>query len=69
MMPTKSSSKLHKKKAIKHLNFLINLAMVAKNTKQRIEEPQTLHKAWNHPNEDSCKKWQEAIHKEFVNIK
>ena len=43
------------KNAIKNLNFLIDLSMATNDTKSTPKEPQTFHKAWNHPN-DSCKK-------------
>ena len=43
--------------AIEHLNFLINLAMVSSNIKPTLDEPQMFNEAWNHPNEESCKKW------------
>ena len=40
MMPTKLLSKLYKeKKAIKNLNFLIDLAMVSNNTKPYLKSP------------------------------
>ena len=48
------------------LNFLINLVMVTNDTKPIPEEPKTFNKAWDHPNENSCKKWWEAIHKELA---
>ena len=53
------------KSANKNLNFLIDLAMVASNPKPTEDEPQMFNKAWNHPNAESWKKWQEAICKEF----
>ena len=37
----------------KNFNFLIDLAMVARNTKPTEDKPQTFNKAWNHPNEES----------------
>ena len=46
---------MQEKNAIENLNVLINLAMVASNTKPTPEEPQTFNEAWNNPNEDSCK--------------
>ena len=67
-MPTKSSSKLHKKKCHENLSMSIDLAMVANDTKPALEEPQTFNKALNYPNNDIHKEWQEAIHKEFVNM-
>ena len=42
--------------------------MVTNNTKPAPEEPQTFNEAWNHPNIDSHKKWQEAICKEFADM-
>ena len=38
------------------------------DTKSLPEEPQTFNKAWDHPSENSCKKWWEAISKEFLNM-
>ena len=55
-------------KAIENLNFLINLAMAATDTIPVTEESMTFDEAWNHPNANSCAKWQEAIHKEFTNM-
>ena len=55
-------------KAIENLNFLINLAMVITDTMPASEEPMTFAKAWNHPNANSCAKWQESIHKEFADM-
>ena len=40
--------------------------MVTSDTKPIPEEPTTFAKAWNHPNANSCAKWQEAIKKEFA---
>ena len=53
---------------IENLNFLINLAMVTTDTKPVPEEPKTFTKAWNHPNVNSCTKWQEVIKKEFAEM-
>ena len=55
-------------KAIKKLNFLIDLAMVTTDTMLVPEEPMTFAKAWNHPNTNSHAKWQEALCKEFVDM-
>ena len=57
-----------KKSAIKNINFLMDLAMVTNNTKPVPEEPKIFNETWHHPNKNSYKKWQEAIHKEFANI-
>ena len=46
---------LQEKRAIKNLNFLIDLAMDSNDTKPTLKEPQTFNKVWSHPNEDSCK--------------
>ena len=46
------------KGVIKNLNFLINLAMATSNTKPVPEEPKNFTKALNHPNGNSCTKWQ-----------
>ena len=68
-MPTKSLNKVQMKKApCKNLNFLINLSMVTIDTKPVPEESKIFIKAWNHPNWNSCKKWQEAIKKEFADM-
>ena len=32
------------------------------------EEPATFAEVWNHPNANSCAKWQEAICKEFADM-
>ena len=56
------------KNAIKNLNFLIDLTMVANNIEPTLEEPQTFNKAWNHPNKDSHRKWWEVICKEFTDM-
>ena len=59
---------MNENRAIKNLNFLINLSLVTTNTKPVPEEPKTFTKAWNHPNPNSCAKWQEADKKEFTNM-
>ena len=59
---------MQEKISIKNSNFLINLAMVSNDTKPMLEEPQTFSKTWNHPNKDSCKRWQEAIHNKFAGM-
>ena len=56
------------KGAIENLNFLIDLASVFTDTKPVLEEPKTFAEAWNHPNANSCTKWQEAIKKEFTDM-
>ena len=43
------------KRAIKNLNFLIDIAMVTNDTKPIPEEPQTFNEAWDQPNENSHK--------------
>ena len=53
------------KSANKSLIFLIDLAMVASNTKPTEDEAQTFNRAWSNPNLESCRKWHEAIGKEF----
>ena len=40
-----------------NLNFLIDLAMVASDTKPSLDKPQMFNKAWNHPNKESQRKW------------
>ena len=50
------------------LSFLIDLVMVPNDTKSTPEEVQTFNEAWNHPNEDSPKKGQEAISKHVANM-
>ena len=35
--------------------------MVAGDTKPTGDEPKTFSNAWNHPNQESQRKWQEAI--------
>ena len=40
----------------KHLNFLINLAMVTMNTNQVPEESDFFNEAWNHPDAVSQEK-------------
>ena len=47
----------YEKNVIENLNFLINLSIVTNNTKPTPEKLQTFNKAWNHPSEDTCKKW------------
>ena len=54
------------KNVIKNLNCLINLDMVTNNTKPEPDEPKTFTKTSNHPNANSCAKWQEVISKEFA---
>ena len=39
------------------LIFLIDLTMVAEDTKSMEDEPQTFYKAWSHPNHESQRKW------------
>ena len=56
------------KKIVENLNFLINLAMVTTDIMLVSEEPMTFAKAWNHPNENSCAKWQETICKVFTDM-
>ena len=51
-----NANKIVKQAAIKKLKFLINLAIVTKDTKPVSEEPKTFSKAWNHPNAGSHKK-------------
>ena len=51
-----------------NLNFLIDLVIVESGTKPSLDEPQTFNEAWNHPNKESWRKWQEAIHKDFNNM-
>ena len=58
----------NEKGAIENLKFLICLSMVTTNTKSVPEEPKTFIEAWNHPNPNSCAKWQEVIKKEFTNM-
>ena len=58
----------HVKGAIKNLNFLIDLAMLSNDIKLTMEEPQTFNEAWNHPINESCRKWQEAFCKECSNM-
>ena len=54
--------------ALKNFNFIINLVMVTNDTKPAPGELQTFNETWNHPNNDSHKKWQEVIHKEFTDM-
>ena len=44
------------KSAIENKNFLIDLAVVASNTKSIPEEPKTFTKAWIHSDVNSCAK-------------
>ena len=44
-------------------------SMVTNYTKPVPEEPKTFNEAWDHLNANSCAKWQEAICKEFDNMK
>ena len=39
--------------ANKNLNFLVDLAMVASNTKPTEDKPQMFNEAWHHPNKES----------------
>ena len=55
--------------ANENLNFLVDLAMVASNTKPTKDEPQTFHEAWKSSQADSQREWQEAIYKEFHDMK
>ena len=67
-MPTKHL----KKSAKENLIFLMDLttiAMVVKGTKFMEDEPQTVNKAWNHPNPKLQLTQQEAVQKEFNNMK
>ena len=59
---------MKEKSAMENLNFLIDLIMVTNDTKSVPEEHKTFNKAWDHPNENSHKKWQEMIWKKFANI-
>ena len=45
------------------------LSMVMTDTEPVPEELKAFTKAWNHPNPNSCTKWQEAIKKEFAMMK
>ena len=42
--------------------------MMSSEIKPNLEEPQMFNKAWNHPNKEAQRKWQEAICKEFHNM-
>ena len=42
--------------------------MVTNDTKPVPEEAKIFSKAWDHPKTNSCMKWQEAIHKEFMDM-
>ena len=53
---------------IENLNFLVDLAMVSNDTRPTLKYLQMFNKAWNLPNEDSCKKWQGTIHKETADM-
>ena len=55
-------------KVSENLNLLINLAMVTSITMPVPEEPASFNEAWNHPIATFCKKWKEAICKEFTNM-
>ena len=67
MMPTKSSSKQHKRKVPSKLkNFLIDLDMVTTDTKHVPEEPKTFTEAWSHTNRNSQVKWQKVIKKDLL---
>ena len=59
---------MNEKNANKNLNIIIDLFMVTTDTKPVPEESQIFTEAWNHPNTNSCKKWWEAIKKEFANM-
>ena len=48
--------------------FLNDLAMMTSDIKSKLEEPQMFNEAWNHPNEESHRKWQEATCKEFTDM-
>ena len=58
---------MNEKSAIENLNFLIDLSMGTTDTEPVPEEPKTFTEAWNHPNPNSCAKWQ-GIKKEFTNM-
>ena len=47
------------------MNFFIDLAIVAGDTRPIEDEPQMFNEAWDQPNPESQRKWQEAIWKEF----
>ena len=42
--------------------------MVTNDTKPVSDKPKTFNEAWDQANEYSCKKWQEAICKEFTDM-
>ena len=56
----KNVKKVAQETSRKNLKFLIDLAMVAGDTK----EPQSFKKAWDHPNPQSQRKWLEAIQRD-----
>ena len=47
---------IQEKSASKNLNFLINLTIVANNTKPNEDEPQMLNEVRSHPHPESCRK-------------
>ena len=53
-------------KAIKNLNFLINLAMVALYAKPVPEEPMTFAKTWNHPNANSMQNGKKQLKRNLL---
>ena len=58
----------HEKNTKENFNIMIDLAMIASNTKPTKDEPWAFGKAWNHPNAESWSKWQETTLKEFNNM-
>ena len=44
---------------------LVMIAMLAKDKVTKKEEQKIFGEAWDHPNEESCRKWHEAMNKEF----
>ena len=54
------------KRAMEHLNFLNDLAMLYNDIKPTLKEPKTFNKVCNYPNKESLRKWQEVIYKEFT---
>ena len=51
------------------LNFLINLINIAILAKDKVtmdKELQTFQESWNHPDDESQKKWREAIKKKMI---
>ena len=51
------------------LNFLINLIYIAILAKDKVtmdKELQTFQESWNHPDDESQKKWREAIKKKMI---